>query len=100
MATLIIKRKNFKAKLPDDFYMLKSLTRLDNAKPLACNQFPTPNDSYCEYFMIGKDYFFFSGHYSSRPLVKCFQKLKDHFFPVKYKIEYLSIIEHNQLKNK
>jgi hypothetical protein len=98
MATYIIKRKNFSAPLPPDFVMLKTLSRIDNKEQLACRQFPTPNDYCFEYFMIGKDRFFFSGHFSRRPIVKWLQKLKEHFFPVKYKVEYLSITEHNQLK--
>lgn len=98
MATCIIKRKNFSAPLPPDFVMLKTLIRINNKEQLACKQFPTPNDFYCECFAIGKDRFFFSGHFSRRPIIKWLQKIKERFFPVKYKVEYLSIIEHNQLK--
>lgn len=95
MATIIIKKRNYSAPLPTDFYQLKSLTRL-NDKSLTYKQFYTISDHNCEYFMIGKDRFFFSGQYSRRLLIKWVQKFKEYLFPIKYKIEYISISEAKQ----
>lgn len=93
MAIRVIKRKNFKAKLPGDLYAVKAITRVDNAKILLRTPLPTLNDFFCEYFTIREDYVYFSGNYSFKRGVRMWQKLKEYFFPVKYVIEYVTMYE-------
>ena len=93
MAIQIIKRRNFSAPLPVDFYALKSLTRLDDDERLALTQFPCPNTPYQQVFMIGRDKLFFPGDYSRWRVIKWFQEIKESWFPVKYRLEYFSINE-------
>lgn len=99
MATQIIKRRNYSAPLPDDFYRLKSLVRLGTKEQLVYKQFPEPSDHYREVFTIGKDRLFFSGYWSKNMFVRWYQRAVDYLFPIKYRIEYWSIIDHNSLKN-
>lgn len=95
MAIRIIKRRNFKAKLPGDLYALKTITRVDNAKLLLRAPLPSLNDFFCEYFTIREDYLYFSGNYSPKRIIKLAQKIKERFFPVKYVIEYITMYEAN-----
>lgn len=93
MAIQIVKRKNFFALLPVDYYALKSIVRLDNNKPLSCINYPWQYSNPDEQCMIGVGRIYFSGHYSEWLILKWVQKLKDRLFPVKYKLEYFSINE-------
>lgn len=100
MPTQIIKRRNFSAPLPGDFYIMKSLIRKSTKDHLVCRQFPTQNDYCCESFMIGKDRLFFSGNFSRRPFIKWWQKLKEAVVPVRYKIDYVSVNERIEQQTK
>lgn len=99
MAIQIIKRRNYSAPLPCDFYRLKSLTRLDTEEQLLYKQFPEPSEHYREVFTIGKDHLFFSGYWSKNMLVRWYQKAMDYLFPIKYKIEYWSINDHDWIES-
>lgn len=100
MATSIVKRRNFRAKVPDDFYMLKSLCRLNGGYPMANVKFPMPESHFLEYFTINEDHLYFTGYWSKWLLIRWYQKIKEHFWPVKYKVEYMSFDEYNNLKIK
>lgn len=93
MAIQIVKRKNFSAPLPPDFYALKSLVRIDNGKYLVATRYADLHDS-CAFFMIHEHKLYFSGKHNSLLVIKWFQKLKETWFPVRYRLEYISIDEH------
>ena len=91
--TAFIKKRNFSAKLPDDFVLLKSITRPDGNK--------LPNDSFMQYakidcfgrfiteqFCIKEDRILFSGNFSRYFIIRLFQKFWEWLFPQEYKIEY------------
>lgn len=92
MAIAIVKRSNYSGRLPSDFYALKSLVRIDNGKFLVSSRYPEYHNKY-EVFTIRENKLYFSGNYNSNKIIKWFQKIKEHFFPVRYVIEYISTYE-------
>ena len=97
-AVAFVKKRNFSAKLPDDFVVLKSITKPDGNclpnDPFMCYgeidwmaRFKTEN------FSITEDRILFSGSFSRWCVVRICQKLWEWLFPSVYKLEYLRCVK-------
>jgi hypothetical protein len=91
----IVKKRNFWAKLPNDFVILKGVWKnneqllrepIENWEMIWCDKFHFKT----EQFFIGEDKIFFSGKFSKYWMIRQMQKLWEYFFPEKYKIEYIT----------
>lgn len=98
MAEIILKRRSGQIQLPDDFYMSISLTRITRPKFHVLYQRDCILYTDNECFHITRDsILFYYGPFRKNWFIKQLQKLHELLFPVKYKLEYMSISEINKI---
>lgn len=95
-AVAFIKKRNFSAELPDDFIMLKSITRADGNFLVKDDPLVFDRGWYLnltETFMIRMDKIYFSGAISRYWIIRLCQRLWEWLFPSVYKLEYLRSVK-------
>lgn len=98
MAEIILKRKNGKVELPSDFSVLISFTRITSPKFYVLYQKECILYTGNECFHLKNDgIVFFYNSTRKNWFIKQLQKLHELLFPIKYKLEYVSISEINKI---